>query len=224
MSGWCCFFWISLFDLRMLFWCPQIPAEPRQVPQILPADLPGEQAQHHGAVFHLLSPSDCSLSILFEGLEHTQDHLLIWWQISWLLRAGDTGDRDHLGFSLSLPEDLHVFHIAEGFQQKWRAYSILGTKLSEDKALFLECELRRKGNLCSGGEVSAELKLFSWYPFLLVNYLALRIMKNSLLFVDLTNSGAWLLSHYQIQVYSFIVFVFNFSPVFLHFSWLRKEK
>lgn len=33
------------------------------------------------AIFHFLSPSDCSLSTLFKELEYTQDHLLVLWQI-----------------------------------------------------------------------------------------------------------------------------------------------
>lgn len=138
------------------------------------------------AVFHFLSPSDCSLSTLFKGLQYTKITYSYYGRSS----ASCIGDKDHLGFSLSLPKELHIFHIARGFQQKSRAYSSLHTKLSEDKALFLECEHRKKEDLCCGGEVSAELKLFSGFSFLLVNYLVLWLMKNSLLFVDVTNSGA----------------------------------
>lgn len=91
-----------------------------------------------------------------------------------LAAQGSTEDTDHLGFSLSAPGEIHVLCIADGLQRIWRARSVLYTKLSEDKALFLGCEFRRKEDLCWGGwRLSAELKLFSWFPFVLVNYLTL---------------------------------------------------
>lgn len=82
--------WILLFNMTLLFRCPQRPADCLWMFQILLADLPGQQAQHRGAVFHsiFLSPSACSLSTLFKSLEYIQDHLFIPWLLSsWLLRA-----------------------------------------------------------------------------------------------------------------------------------------
>lgn len=210
--------WILLFDLGMLFQCPQSPADLCQVSQILPAGLLGEQAQHHGQFSSSSHPLIAAFPVSPKHLNIPRTTYSYYGRSS----ASCTGNREHLGFSLSPPKELHIFHRAGEFQQKWRANSILCTKLSEDKALFLECEHRRKEDLYCGGEVSAEL--FSWFPFLLVDYLVLWLMKNSLFFVDVTNSAAWLLPYYQIQKFRVMDFCISFQSCFSPFLMIKKRE
>lgn len=47
-------------------------------------------------------------------------------------------------------------------------------------------------------------------------------MKNSLLFVDVTNSGAWLPSYYQIQNFLVYSFCILFQPCFSPFLKIKK--
>lgn len=140
--------WTLLFDLTLLFWRPQRPADPLWMFQILPADLPGQQAQHHGAVFRsiFLSPSACRLSTLFKSLEYTQDHLLTPRLLSsWLLRAA-------LGtqvtwVSVSVPLTSYTFYA-----------ELKGFSRSGEHALsYTPCCLRVR--LCSWGLSSGERKI-----------------------------------------------------------------
>lgn len=145
--------WVSLFGLKLLFWCPQRPRDSFWMSQILLTHLLGEQAQHCGAVFHsiFLSRSARSLSTLFKPLEYTQVHLLAPPSSCWLLKCS-TRDADHLRSSLTwVPKELDILCMAEGVQQKWRAHSVLYTEVSQDKALFLGCEFRKMEDLCWGG-------------------------------------------------------------------------